>query len=73
MIHPHQLTALGGEVVVLGHTTGSHLDLPDDEESRLNVIWRATVIDGLVTRWQILEDTPARRAELGLETAPPTG
>ena len=58
---------------MLGHTTGSHLDRPDDEERRLSVIWRATVIDGLVTRWQILEDTSARRAELDLDTAPSTG
>jgi hypothetical protein len=33
------------------------------------VIWRATVQDGLLTLWQIIEDTPAQRALLGLTDA----
>jgi hypothetical protein len=37
-----------------------------DEERQLKVIWRATVRDGLLTLWQIIEDTPGRRALLGL-------
>lgn len=70
-IRPRQLvdtegTEHGDEVVVLGHTTGSHLNLPDEDESQLTVIWRATVKDGLLALWQILENTPARREELGL-------
>ena len=66
MIYPHEVVGDGEDVVMLGHTTGSHLDLPDEEERRLDVIWRATVRDGLLTRWQILEDTPVRREQLGL-------
>jgi ketosteroid isomerase-like protein len=67
VIHPHRIVAHGDDVVVLGHTTGSHLGLPDAEESRLTVIWRATVRDGLVLTWQIVEDTPEHRRELGVE------
>ena len=49
-----------------GHTTGSDLGLRDEDESQLAVIWRAEVTSGLLTLWQIIEDTPARRQELGL-------
>jgi hypothetical protein len=59
----------GDDVAVLGSTTGSHLGLPDHEERQLTVIWRATVRDGLLTLWQIIEDTPAQRALLGLTGA----
>jgi hypothetical protein len=66
-ICPHDIRQVGdGEVAVLGHTTGSHLDLRDDEENRLLLIWRAVVRDGRLILWQILEDTPARRNEIAL-------
>jgi hypothetical protein len=55
-----------GCVAVLGHTTGSHLGLADDEERALSVIWLAEVRDGRLCCWRLLEDTPDRRAELGL-------
>jgi ketosteroid isomerase-like protein len=61
---PHE-----GRVAVLGYTTGSHLGLADDEERKLSVIWLAEVRDGQLCSWRLLEDTPQRRAELGL-TAP---
>jgi ketosteroid isomerase-like protein len=66
VIYPDRLVRRGDDVLVLGSTTGSHLGLPDREERQLTVIWRATVHDGLLTLWQILEDTPAQRALLGL-------
>jgi ketosteroid isomerase-like protein len=69
VIYPDRLVHRGDDVVVLGSTTGSHLGLPDDEERQLTVIWRATVQDGLLTLWQIIEDTPAQRALLGLTDA----
>ncbi len=69
VIYPDRLVHRGDDVVVLGSTTGSHLGLPDDEERQLMVIWRATVQDGLLTLWQIIEDTPAQRALLGLTDA----
>jgi ketosteroid isomerase-like protein len=66
VIYPDRLVQRGDDVAVLGSTTGSHLGLPDPEERQLTVIWRATVRDGLLTLWQIIEDTPAQRALLGL-------
>jgi hypothetical protein len=69
VIYPGRLVHRGDDVAVLGSTTGSHLGLPDHEERQLTVIWRATVQDGLLTLWQIIEDTPAQRALLGLTGA----
>ncbi|MFG1708797.1 nuclear transport factor 2 family protein [Nonomuraea sp. M3C6] len=66
VIYPHQIAERNGQVAVLGHTTGSHLALPDDEESRLLVIWVAEVSDGALSRWRILEDTAGVRREFGL-------
>jgi ketosteroid isomerase-like protein len=69
VIYPDRLVHRGDDVAVLGSTTGSHLGLPDHEERQLTVIWRAIVQDGLLTLWQIIEDTPAQRALLGLAGA----
>jgi hypothetical protein len=66
VIYPDYLVDLGADVLVLGSTTGSHLGLPDQEERQLKVIWRATVHEGLLTQWQIDEDTPEQRALLKL-------
>ena len=71
VIYPDRLVRRGNDVAVLGSTTGSHLGLPDEEEVQLTVIWRATVEDGLLTLWQIMDDTPAQRARLGLVPTPP--
>jgi hypothetical protein len=58
MTDDHELVAEphDGCVAVLGHTTGSHLGLPDHEERALSLIWLAEVKDG-----QLL----LRRAGLG--------
>jgi len=72
VIYPDRVAQRGDDVTVLGWTTGSHLGLPDEEERQLTVIWRATVEDGLLTLWQIMEDTPVQRALLGLEPTPPS-
>jgi ketosteroid isomerase-like protein len=66
VIYPDRIVRRGDDVLVLGSTTGSHLGLSDQEERQLKVIWRATVRDGLLTLWQVIEDTPGRRALLGL-------
>ena len=55
-----------GRVAVLGHTTGSHLGLPAEEEQAVTLIWLAEVSDGLVRSWTLVEDTPAARREWGL-------
>ena len=54
-----------GVVAVLGHTTGSHLELPDEDEAKLTLMWVAHVDDGLVTRWRLLEDTIEARRKYG--------
>jgi hypothetical protein len=66
VIHPHRLVALDDEVAVLGHTTGSHLGLPDDVEAEQTLIWHAVVREGTVTFWQIVEDTPEHRLSFWL-------
>jgi ketosteroid isomerase-like protein len=66
VIYPDHIVHRGDDVLVLGSTTGSHLGLSDQEERQLKVIWRATVRDGLLTLWQVIEDTPRQRALLGL-------
>ena len=59
-----------GRVAVLGHTTGSHLGLPPEEEQELTLIWLAEVSDGLVRSWTLVEDTPRARREWGLRSGP---
>jgi len=65
VIYPHQFVVRKTEVIVLGHTTGSHLDLPDEQESGQTLLWRAIVRDGRLSLWQLISDTPARRTEFG--------
>ena len=66
VIYPHRICdEQPGVVAVLGHTTGSHLELPDDEEAKLRLIWVAHVEDGLVTRWRLIDDTIEARREFG--------
>jgi ketosteroid isomerase-like protein len=66
VLYPRQLVADGAQVVVLGHTTGSHLQLPDEQERELTLLWRAIVRDGQLALWELIEDTPVRRAEFGV-------
>ena len=54
-------------VAILGHTTGSHLGLPDDEERRLTLIWIVETADSSVTCWKLIEDNPANRKVWGLD------
>ena len=66
VIHPHRFAQNPGGVAMLGHTTGSHLGLPDDEESKQTLIWNAGLRNGKVSAWLILPDTPRGREVLGL-------
>ena len=66
VIYPDRIVHRGDDGLVLGSTTGSHLGLSDQEERQLKVIWRATVHDGLLALWQVIDDNPGRRALLGL-------
>jgi hypothetical protein len=67
-IHPHRIVGHAGRVAVLGHTTGSHLGLADEEESLLTLIWEAEVAGSKVLSWRLLEDSPEWRQELGLDS-----
>src|SRR5262245_49940971 len=69
VIYPSRIASRGTEVVVWGHTTGSHLGLPDEDERQLTLLWRAVVHDGRLELWQLIEDTPERRSEFGVEWA----
>ncbi len=72
VIHPRHLAADGDRVAMVGTTSGSHLDLPDDEEQLLEVVWVAEVVDGRLASWQIVEDGAELRRGLGLPPwAPP--
>lgn len=66
LIHPHRFTVRGNQVAVLGHTTGSHLGLPDEEERQLTLIWVADVAGNCVRAWTLIADTPEHRAAWGL-------
>jgi ketosteroid isomerase-like protein len=65
-VYVDRIAVAGDRVAVLGHTTGSHLGLPDREESALPVVWTADVRGERLASWNILEDSTERRRELGL-------
>jgi hypothetical protein len=66
VIYPHVIVDEVFGVAVLGHTTGSHLGLPDDAEAKILVIWQAYVAGGFLRSWSVIEDTPEARAQVGL-------
>lgn len=58
----------GDSVAIIGHTTGSHLNLPDAEEfHNEGVIWVSQVEDAKLTLWQILHDTVKNYQRLNLD------
>ena len=70
VIYPRRIAESDRNVAILGHTTGSHLGLPDAEESSLTMIWLAEVVGGAVRRWRLVEDEPENRRRFGLEGQP---
>jgi hypothetical protein len=67
VIHPRRVAASADRVAVLGHTTGSHLGLPDHEEETRTLIWVADVQRDLVRSWRLMNDTDEHRHLLGLD------
>lgn len=67
VIHPHRIAERGDIVAILGHTTGSHLALPDEEERKLTLIWLVETASGAVTRWTLVEDSSRNRSTYGLD------
>ena len=72
VIYPRQIAERDGSVAVLGHTTGSHLGLSDEDERKLTLIWLVDTKDGCVTRWKLIEDNTENRGAWEL-AGPPTG
>lgn len=69
-IYIRQLFENENDVILIGHTTGSHLDLPDEEEFHDEaVIWVATVEDGLLSAWKLYNDTVETQLQLNLADA----
>ena len=67
VIHPRRIAEHADRVAILGHTTGSHLGLRDEDESKLTLIWLVDTSGGYVTRWKLIEDTRANRGAWGLD------
>ena len=67
VISPHHVAERDGRVAILGHTTGSHLGLPDDEERELTLIWIAETDRDTVTCWKLVEDNAANRRAWSLD------
>jgi hypothetical protein len=66
VVYARHITADGSRVSVLGATTGSHLGLSDEEELQLGVIWLADVAGGVLSSWQVVEDSPEARRRYGV-------
>ncbi|OBA96671.1 hypothetical protein A5662_17490 [Mycobacteriaceae bacterium 1482268.1] len=67
VIYPHRIAEVTeSAVAILGHTTGSHLGLSDDEEAQQSLIWLVETRDGRVRVWKLVEDIPENRERLGL-------
>lgn len=66
VIYPRVLVTNASRVAVLGATTGSHLNLPDEEELQLDVIWIGEAHDGSLTLWRVCDDDAALRRDLGI-------
>lgn len=69
MIHVSAFFTLADTVILVGRTTGSHLQLPRAVEFQESLIWAARIADDRVAEWRIYPDTPEARAELGIPTA----
>ena len=67
IVYPHRIAERDGIVAVAGHTTGSHLGLPDEVESQQTLIWLAGFSGGKVRTWTLIEDNPDNRHHLGLD------
>lgn len=67
-IYLRRIVQLPKGVALIGQTTGSHLQLPDDQEfNDEGVIWLATVKDGLLSTWQLYADSVESAEKLDLE------
>ena len=67
-IHRILLNQIG--VILVGHTTGSHLKLPDETEfQEEGLIWVVGVSHDLIASWQLYQDTVENELTLEMEDA----
>lgn len=67
-IYLRRIILLPVGVALIGQTTGSHLQLSDEQEfNDEGVIWLATVKDGLLDSWQLYADSVKNATALGLD------
>jgi hypothetical protein len=71
VIHPFAIAVRDTQVAIAGTTTGSHLGLPDEEETRQSLIWLCDVEGDAVACWTLVEDTAQRRRDLRLPVGHP--
>ncbi len=58
----------GEDIAMIGHTTGSHLQISDvDEFHGEGVIWLSREENGKITLWQLYNNTPENRVMLDLD------
>ncbi len=66
MIHVSEAYNVNDSAVLVGRTTGSHRELPREEEFAESLIWVARTTEGLVSEWRMYYNTPENRQELGI-------
>lgn len=66
MIHLSHFFVREDAAILIGRTTGSHLQLPRHAEFQEPVIWSARVANGLVAEWRLYPDTPEVHRELDI-------
>jgi ketosteroid isomerase-like protein len=71
LIHVRQRAETDDAIALLGHTTGSHLGLTDDQEGDLTLIWLATLAESTVSGWRLIENNAVNRRRSGLEVDEP--
>jgi len=70
MIHISEVFEIDNEVVLVGRTTGSHLQIPRSEEfAGGTLIWVAIIEDDKIAEWRLYYDTPANRETLKMAEA----
>jgi len=70
MIHISEVFDIDNEVVLVGRTTSSHLQIPRSEEfAGGTLIWVARIEDDKVAEWRLYYDTPAIRETMKIAEA----
>jgi len=65
MIHVSEVYISGRDVILVGRTTGSHLQQPRHIEIQDTIIWIARVENDQVAEWKLYYDSQENREALG--------